>query len=747
MKKTLKIAVIVTGSILLLLLLIEFVGSPIAKVVVQNHSEQWIGRKVEIGGLHVCPFNGSVRIKNLHCTDAGSDNEFVGFRELYVRASLFRLIGKDVCLRRIHLTDFNVNIWSNDTCFNFSDIPQRFASNDAQQPQEPDTTPSSWTIDLNDIRLRGGKIAYQDRKRHNEWNIENVNLVVPGLHFDNQQSDAGLSLDLPDNGGNLRLRGAYNMSSNMYSVIFDLKDIDLTQAEPIVKEYLNIHSFHAWLSGHLLASGSLDNIMGVRVQGNAQIDNLELKDEDRDPVVTLRQMAVKLTEISPGPQVYNIDSVLVDSLHVNFTRAQNYTTLSRLFDVEESEEEQEVDTIETESAPPATQPTVSNQPTIKIKNFRLTSSSVNYVDKTLFSKFNYNIRGISASANNVNLTGDNHIVLRGLLPHGGSFLANWRGAVNMEKGNTRIVAMLKNVQLEDLSPWVEYMFAYPVKEGTLSVTSDNAIRKGVIDATEKIEIYNFKLGRKNNRLDAELKNVPLKAGINLMTDVNGKINLEVPITGDINSPKFSLGKIIGRAIGNALLKATAAPFVAIAAAANKDVGDLTQIQVDMLQPDFALEQYRKLDAIAQMMKEHEELTLSLYQQFNLQDAIQEKAVFNLKRAYYESQHTDLPPGPLTLVDIDRIRAIKDNNSGFAAFIEPMVGKKGGLQKRAVEYYTADSLQTQVLQDANQRNQFVVRYLTEQQGVNKHSVTAITAPVDELADYKGKSRYEIRGETE
>ena len=763
MKKPLKITLIVLASIIGLLLLIEWIGSPIAKHVVQNHSEQWIGRKVSIGSLHVCPFIGSVRIKNLSCTDellppdsvaANPVGEFVRFDELYVRISLLRLIGKDVYLRKIHLTNFDINIWSDNNRFNFSDIPQRFSSSDTIQQEEPDTVPSRWTVDLNDIRLKGGHIAYADRRKNHQWDIENVNLTVPGLHFGNRQSDAGLSLDLPDNGGNLRLRGAYNMASNMYSLILDLTDIDLQQAEPLLKEYFNFHSLRALLSGHLLASGSLDDIMGVRVQGNADLHNVLLKDEDRDEVLSLNSLAVHINQVSPGPKVFNFDSITVDSLHLNFLRTKNYTTLSRLLDVPQDTAAAVADTIaKTNDAQPqqatatATAANSGKQPLVKVGKFQVKNTSVHYVDKTLFSRFTYDIRSINAKADNLTLNGDNHVLLRGQLPNGGSFLANFRGGIDFRHSTSRIVAILKNVQLKDLSPWVEYMFAYPVKSGTLSVTSDNTIRRGELDATEKIEIYDFKLGKKNNRLDAEMKSVPLKAGIDLMTDVNGKINMDIPITGDLSSPKFSLGKIIGRAIGNALLKATAAPFVAIAQAANKDVGDLTQILIEPLQPDFSLEQYKKLDAIAGMMNEHEELSLTLYQQFNLNDAVNEQAVFNLKKEYYLSERTDLPEGPLTLVDIDKIRAIKDNNSAFNAFIEPKVGKKGNLTKRAVNYYTTDSLQAQVLQQAERRNRFVLRYMTEQQHVDKKRLQAITAPQEELNTYKGKQRYEVRGEQE
>lgn len=759
MRKLLKICAIVAACIIALLLIVEWIGSPIARQVIQNNSVSWIGREVTIDRLHINPFLGSIRIKGLRCSDAVSDTadagNFISFGELYVQTSLFRLIGKNLYLRHIHLSDFEVNVWSNDTCFNFSDIPQRFASHDTLPEQPTDTTPSAWRISLNDIRLHAGRLSYADRKRDNRWAIENVNLIVPGLYFGDKQTDAGLSLDLPDGAGNLRLRGAYNMSSNDYSVIADIKDIDLSQLEPVVKEKLNIHSLQAWLNGHLVASGSLDEIMGVRVHGNIAMRDLDITDHHRNTILAMREMDVQVREICPGTQVFRFDTIALDSITLNFERNKGYTTLSRLLGQEDTEEDDELpdeleetdfydisDTLQPVQEEPA--PLPERRPTkLFVKQFSLRNTAVHYTDKSLFSRFNYDITGIRAAAKDMTLDGDNHLVINGFLPNGGSFMANWRGGMDFKRDNVRIIAMLKNVQLEDLSPWVEYLFAYKVKGGTLSLASDNTIRRGRIDATEKIDIHDFKLGKKNERLKAELKAVPLKLGVELLTDINGNIALNVPVTGDINSPKFSLGKIIGRTIGNILLKATAAPFVAIAQASDKDAGDLTQLELNLLQPDFSLEQYKKLDLLASMLKDHDDLALTLTQQFNMRQAVEERAVFKLKRAYYEQKNEPVGSGPLSIIDIEKISAVK-TNAAFNAFAEPLIGSRGTLAERAVAYYGADSLAAEVIRFAEHRNRYVVRYLTEQQGVDRSRVEVFTAQHDILDAYKGRSRYEVQG---
>ena len=734
MKKGWKVLIIILAVIAGLLLLVRFVASPIAKVVIEKNSERWIGRQVEIGSLSVSALTGNVRIKDLRVTDEADTATLAAWQELDVNISLLRLAGKHVYLRHIHLSDFNINVWNDGQRFNFSDLPQRFRSEDTTAVQ--DTTSSAWRVSLNDIRLRNGNIAYTDRNRDQHWNLEHLRLDVPGLEFGAGQTDAGLRFDLPENAGSVMLRGAYDMQSNMYSLIADLRDIDLHFLLPVVQEHISAGGLDGWLGAHIVAHGSLDDVMGVEVQGNVNVEALELRDDNRKTVAEVGQIAVAVNSIVPKTMKLQFDSLLVDSMCLNITRDKNGNTISRLLATPE--------VADTTQAEQTEQPAQKSSPLdLSIAKFALRNSQINYTDKTLFSKFNYKIRGLRASAQNMTLSGNNHIIVNASLPDGGSMMLNWRGSLDYKKKDSRVVAMLRNVQLEGLSPWTEYMFAYPVKKGILSLTSDNTLQKGMIDGLQKIEIYDFKLGRKQNN-DAEFKSLPLKSAIALMTDMSGKILIEVPVEGDLNEPKFSLGKVIGRAIGNTLLKATAAPFVAMAQASGIQAGDLNQMSVDLLQPDLSLEQYKKLDLIAQMLTEQENLSLRMVQQFNMKTAIQERAVFNLKRGFYEQQNADAI-GSLTLLDIEKIKKINNSDPQFKRYAEELAGKRGNLTNRAVEYYTEDSLQAEVLRYADMRNRVLTNYLCKQKEIKANRINITTDSAENLAAYKGQDRYEVIAE--
>lgn len=739
MKKWLKIVLIVLALIVGLLLIIRYVGSPIAKKVIEKKSPEWIGRQVEIGSLSINPFTGSLRIKQLSMTDEADTTTFVYWDELYTSISLVRLIGKQVYLRHIHLTDFSINIWSDKERFNFSDLPQRFSSADGTETDNDE--PSSWRISLNDIRLHNGNIKYQDKFHAQHWDLENLRLYIPGLQFGREQTDAGLRFNLPDGAGLVTLRGAYNMQDNIYSLIADLEDINLSFVLPIIKEHIAAGGLDGILDAHIVAHGSLDDIMGTIIEGRAGIKDFELRDNDKTTCIQAANVNVKLNRIVPKTMTLNFDSLMFNTITLNITRDSEGNTLTRLMHAADDNEDTE--TAET-SVNTAYTKSTSVPLALIVKNFIIANSEINYTDKTLFSKFTYKLHDIRVNANNLTLNGQNHIILNANLPKGGSMMLNYRGKLDYQTGDARIVAMLRNVQLENLSPWVEYLFAYPVKQGTLSLTSDNIISKGQIDGMQKIDIYELKLGKKQSKSEAEYKNLPLKSAIGLMTDMNGKILIEVPIDGDLNEPKFSFGKLLGRAIGNILLKATAAPFLAMAKAHNISSDNLNQIQINILQPDLSLEQYKKLDLIAQMMHENEDISLKMIQQFNLKSAIEQQAIFNLKKEYYEKSNSNAI-GELTLLDLEKILKISSSDQQFRQYIEPLTGKRGNISSKAIDYYGKDVLQNQVLKQAELRNSVLTNYLVKQQKLNRAHINIITDVTENLNNYRGQSRYEIISE--
>jgi hypothetical protein len=99
---------------------------------------------------------------------------------------------------------------------------------------------------------------------------------------------------------------------------------------------------------------------------------------------------------------------------------------------------------------------------------------------------------------------------------------------------------------------------YPLKKGRLSTSLRYHVENQALKAENKIQVDQFTLGSRNNSPDAT--KLPVKLGVALLKDNNGRIDLDVPVSGRFDDPEFKLGAVIWKVIGNIIVKAAASPF-------------------------------------------------------------------------------------------------------------------------------------------------------------------------------------------
>jgi hypothetical protein len=115
-----------------------------------------------------------------------------------------------------------------------------------------------------------------------------------------------------------------------------------------------------------------------------------------------------------------------------------------------------------------------------------------------------------------------------------------------------------NTQLTPLTGYTEKYVGHPLNKGRLNTSLRYHIEGKELKAENKIQIEQFTLGPRNNSPDATT--VPVKLGVALLKDSEGRIQLDVPISGRLDDPEFSLGPIVLKVIVNIIIKAAASPF-------------------------------------------------------------------------------------------------------------------------------------------------------------------------------------------
>ena len=102
---------------------------------------------------------------------------------------------------------------------------------------------------------------------------------------------------------------------------------------------------------------------------------------------------------------------------------------------------------------------------------------------------------------------------------------------------------------------------------------------------------------------------PLDLAIALLTDSDGKIDLAVPVSGDVNDPKFSYGPLIWQAIRTVLTKIVTAPFRALGALFGGGGESLEAIAFDPGRAALLPPEQEKLKHVAEGLAKRQQLRL------------------------------------------------------------------------------------------------------------------------------------------
>jgi hypothetical protein len=140
-----------------------------------------------------------------------------------------------------------------------------------------------------------------------------------------------------------------------------------------------------------------------------------------------------------------------------------------------------------------------------------------------------------------------------------------RGKVNPLASDMLVDLVISNrtTDLTAFTPYMEKFAGYPLQKGKLSVALRYDVKQRALKAENVVSIDQLTLGQKNDSPDAT--KLPVKLGIALLKDRNGKIELNVPVNGRLDDPKFKVGPVIWQVVMNMLAKAATSPFALLGA--------------------------------------------------------------------------------------------------------------------------------------------------------------------------------------
>jgi hypothetical protein len=124
-------------------------------------------------------------------------------------------------------------------------------------------------------------------------------------------------------------------------------------------------------------------------------------------------------------------------------------------------------------------------------------------------------------------------------------------------------ARFKDMDLSSMTPYSGKYVGYTIEKGKLSFDLNYQIAKRKLDSKNNLFLDQFTLGEKVESPTAT--NLPVRLAIALLKDRRGEIHLDLPVTGSLDDPAFSVWKVVLQILVNLIAKAATAPFALLGA--------------------------------------------------------------------------------------------------------------------------------------------------------------------------------------
>ncbi|WP_122869460.1 DUF748 domain-containing protein [Campylobacter showae] len=357
---------------------------------------------------------------------------------------------------------------------------------------------------------------------------------------------------------NLALKGKITPEPLSIEADIKLSDANLPRYFVYAKNYLDA----SLKSGELNAELNVKYAADASVSGKANIANIELADGSGDKVFAFKNL--KLSKISFAKNFLNLERVTLSApflkAHLNKERELN---LSSLVKKSESEKAQKADAKQV--APKNEKPVEAAKPQKKegefdfaIKNILVENGDVDFSDASLFMPFATKITKLEGVLMDIDSARPTMGTFEGVVGKSGFSKIGLKLLPYDPKKSTEVKFSFKDIDLVDITPYSGQFLGYKIEKGKLNLTLNYDVKDSKLNGSNVVNLDTLTLGEKVESKDAV--NLPLSLAISILSDQNNQINIDLPVTGDLNDPDFKYGGIVWEAVKKLFADITLAPF-------------------------------------------------------------------------------------------------------------------------------------------------------------------------------------------
>jgi Domain of Unknown Function (DUF748) len=548
--------------------------------------------------LHTLTLSGTAAVKSF-AMERTDKSPLLAVGEASVDIGELDLINRHAAIKSVRIDSPKIDvIRRKDGQLNFSGLTRESPREEGAGASEP-----PFGFSVAEFALSGGTVRILDEttaEKPFRLVLDNISLDVTGL---GNAPDAKASVRFGCTAGargKLAYEGTLALAPVRAAGTVDLANLQLGAFAPYVESALEVVLSGGALStkGQLSVEVPDDAPTRLAYKADASVANFGSLDKPTSQdLLRWKALAVRGIDFELSPLKVSIEQVALSDffsrLIVNPDGTLNVQMLAK----------------KKEGAEPAKGDKPEGPPlNLRVGKIVLRGGAVNFSD--FFIKPNYSVAltGVEGAVSEMTREEPGDVELRGRIHQTAPL--EILGQVNAlsQELFVDMKASVKDIELSPMTPYTAKYMGYGIQKGKLSVKVAYHIENRKLDAENNVYLDQLTFGDRVESPTATT--LPVLFAVALMKDKNGVIDVDLPISGSLDDPQFSVGGIVLKALVNLVTKAVTAPFALLGALAGGGE-ELSYVEFAPGSAEITAEDAKKLGSLAKALDNRPALKLDV----------------------------------------------------------------------------------------------------------------------------------------
>ena len=408
--------------------------------------------------------------------------------------------------------------------------------------QTPEEEP--WFLVVKELMINNYAVNFEDRSLPHtaKINLDSINFQVRDVSTDlTKPINLALSLMINET-GSANVEGSVQVEPLGANLQLSVSQLGLPPFQPYVDPLMQINlvSGKFDLKGQAKFQKNSDDQFSLVFQGKTGLSRLLLaSQEPQENFLRWDSLSVDNMAVQVNPTAISIGEIALRKPLAKVVRFPDGTlNVTRALSPPQSSESKETPQ-KPKNKMKSSEGEEPNMVPVNIDRIKIDKAAVHFLDRSLKPNARVGIQDFTGTISGLSSEelSKASMNLQGKIDKYAPFQI--KGQINplSDEAYTDLTFLLKSWGLTGVSPYSGKYAGYPITQGKLSLQLDYKLNHKILEGENTLLLNQLAMGQTTNSPDAP--SLPIPLALALLKDRRGRIDIDMPVRGNLNDPEFS----------------------------------------------------------------------------------------------------------------------------------------------------------------------------------------------------------------